>query len=236
MNDLSRNTFQLFDLRLTPAQEAAFERYENELLSWNNRFNLTAIQEPSQVQTKHFLDSLSCLSIMRESPVEKIIDVGSGAGFPGIPLKIVLPHIHLTLVESVGKKVSFLNHLIEVLGLQNINVVNERVEVLGQQSQHRQKYDWAIARAVAVMPVLAEYLLPLVRMGGKMLAMKGQNAPAETQTADRAFRILGGHLRRLVPVTLPGVTDERYLVVIDKVAATPESYPRRVGIPAKKPL
>ncbi len=236
MNDLSRNTFQLFDLRLTLAQEAAFERYENELLSWNNRFNLTAIQEPSQVQAKHFLDSLSCLSIMREAPVEKIIDVGSGAGFPGIPLKIVLPQIHLTLVESVGKKVSFLKHLIDVLGLQNINVVNERVEILGQQSQHRQKYDWAIARAVAVMPVLAEYLLPLVRMGGKMLAMKGQNAPAETQTADRAFRILGGHLRRLVPVTLPGVTDERYLVVVDKVAATPESYPRRVGIPAKKPL
>jgi 16S rRNA (guanine527-N7)-methyltransferase len=236
MNDLTRKTFQLFDLRLTPGQEAAFECYENELLSWNDRFNLTAIQDPLQVQTKHFLDSLSCLPIMREAPVENIIDVGSGAGFPGIPLKIVLPQIHLTLVESVGKKVSFLKHMIGILGLHNINVVNERVEVLGQQSQHRQKYDWAIARAVAVMPVLAEYLLPLVRMGGKMLAMKGQNAPAETQTADRAFRILGGHLRRLVPVTLPGVTEERYLVVVDKVAATPESYPRRVGIPAKKPL
>ena len=236
MNDLSRNTFQLFDLRLSPAQEAAFECYESELLSWNNRFNLTAIQDPTQVQAKHFLDSLSCLPVMREAMVEKIIDVGSGAGFPGLPLKIVLPQIHLTLVESVGKKVSFLKHMIGVLGLQNIEVVNERVEVLGQQPQHRQKYDWAIARAVAVMPVLAEYLLPLVRMGGRMLAMKGQNAPAEAQTADRAFRILGGHLRRLVPVTLPGVTEERYLVVVDKVAATPESYPRRVGIPAKKPL
>jgi 16S rRNA (guanine527-N7)-methyltransferase len=236
MNELARISYQLFNLRLNPAQVAAFEAYEKELLSWNARFNLTAIQEPSQIMFKHFLDSLSCLLVMRESTLESVVDVGSGAGFPGLPLKIACPQIHLTLVESVGKKVAFLNHIISLLGLQNVTVVNERAETIGHQPEHRQKYDWAVARAVAIMPVLAEYLLPLVKIGGGMLAMKGENAPAETQAADQAFRILGGHLHRLVPVTLPGVSEERYLVIIGKIAATPENYPRRVGVPVKKPL
>ncbi len=236
MNELAKNSLHLFGIRLNPAQITAFECYESELLEWNTRFNLTAIQEPSQILVKHFLDSLSCLQIMREGPMEKVIDIGSGAGFPGLPIKIVNPSIHLTLVESVGKKVTFLKHMIARLGLKNVEILQDRAENLGLQPEHRQKYDWAVARAVAVMPVLAEYLLPLVCVGGKMLAMKGQSAPVETQSAENAFRILGGHLHRLVPVTLPGVTEDRYLVVIDKVAATPNGYPRRVGLPAKKPL
>jgi 16S rRNA (guanine527-N7)-methyltransferase len=126
--------------------------------------------------------------------------------------------------------------VVQTLGLQSVEVVQERVEDLGQAPAHRERYDWAVARAVAILPVLAEYLLPLVRIGGSMLAMKGESGPAEAHSAEKALRLLGGHLRQLLPVTLPGVSEERYLVVIDKIAATPQAYPRRVGVPTKKPL
>lgn len=212
------------------------QQYESELLDWNTRFNLTAIDDPEKVRIKHFLDSLTCLLAMRDTEIDRVIDVGTGAGFPGLPLKIACPSIQLTLVESVGKKADFCRHVVKKLNLEGVEVLQERAEVIGQISRHREQYNWAIARAVAVLPVLAEYLLPLVRIGGGIIAMKGESAPAEAHNADQAIRLLGGHLRKLLPVTLPGVADERYLVVIDKVAATPQAYPRRVGLPAKKPL
>lgn len=227
---------RLLGLRLTPAQLDALTLYERELLDWNTRFNLTAIRKTEDVHIKHFLDSLTCLQAMRESPGERLIDVGTGAGFPGIPLKIILPRLQLTLVESVGKKADFCRHMVGMLELQGVEIVQERAEVIGQLPAYRERYDWAVARAVAILPVLAEYLLPLVRVGGNMLAMKGESGPAEAHTAERALRILGGHLRQLLPVTLPGVSEERYLIIIDKIAATPAAYPRRIGMPAKKPL
>jgi len=236
VKELAQYARTLLGIRLAPVQLAALEAYEHELLDWNARFNLTAIQETDQIRVKHFLDSLTCLCVMRESPMERVIDVGTGAGFPGIPLKICCPSIRLTLVESVGKKADFCRHVAKTLGLDNLEVVQERAETLGQMPAYREQYDWAVARAVAIMPVLAEYLLPLVKVGGAMLAMKGESAPAEAHSADHALRLLGGHLRKLVPVTLPGVAEERYLVVVDKVAATPQSLPRRVGQPAKRPL
>ena len=223
-------------LRLSVAQVTAMERFERELLDWNTRFNLTAVRDSNGVQVKHFLDSLTCLLALRDSSVNRVIDVGTGAGFPGLPLKIACPAMQLTLVESVGKKADFCRHVTKTLALDGVDVVQERVEVLGQQPAYREQYDWALARAVAAMPVLAEFLLPLVRVGGRALAMKGESGPAEVQTAERAMRMLGGHLRQLVPVHLPGVAEERYLVVVDKVAATPANYPRRVGVPAKRPL
>jgi len=223
-------------VRLSAAQLDSLKRYEQELVDWNARFNLTAIRHPQEIRTKHFLDSLTCLQAMREMPVERLVDIGTGAGFPGIPLKIVYPKMQLTLVESVGKKAEFCRHLVRTLGLSGVEVVQERAEVLGQLPAYREKYDWAVARAVAILPVLAEYLLPLVRVGGRMLAMKGESGPAEAHAAEHALRVLGGHLRQLVPVTLPGVVEERYLVVVDKVAATPNGYPRRVGVAAKKPI
>jgi 16S rRNA (guanine527-N7)-methyltransferase len=236
MRDLAQAARVLTGIQLTPAQIKTFERYEQELLEWNARMNLTAIREPAGIRIKHFLDSLSCLCVMKDTPVDRVIDVGTGAGFPGLPLKIVFPHMRLTLVESVGKKADFCRHAAAVLGLENVEVVQDRAEALGQMREHRQRYDWALARAVAVLPVLAEYLLPLVKVGGAMLAMKGESAPAEAHSAEHAHRVLGGHLRKLVPVTLPTVAEERYLVVVDKLAATPPGYPRRVGLPAKKPL
>jgi 16S rRNA (guanine527-N7)-methyltransferase len=236
VKEFAQNTQNLLGLKLTASQLATLELYEGQLLEWNSRFNLTAIQESDKIRTKHFLDSLTCMIAMRDAPMDKIIDVGTGAGFPGLPLKIIYPRMQLTLVESVGKKVSFLRHIVKTLDLQDVQIHQERVETIGQIPDHRQKYDWAIARAVAIMPVLVEYLMPLVKVGGAAIAMKGETAPAEVQTADHAIRVLGGHLRKLIPITLPGVADERYLVVIDKIAASPPGYPRKVGIPLRKPL
>ena len=236
MDDLTQSVQALLGIRLTPSQVSAFNSYEHELLEWNEMHNLTAIRDPEKVRIKHFLDSLTCLLALRETPMERIIDVGSGAGFPGLPLKIVCPAIHLTLAESVGKKADFCKHMVKKLGLSGVNVVTERAETLGQMPAYRERYNWAVARAVAELPVLAEYLLPLVQVGGMILAMKGESAPAEAHAADRAFRLLGGHLRRLTPVSLPGVADQRFLVIVDKVAATPANYPRRAGIPSKRPL
>jgi len=236
MKELAQQAQALLGLHLTSAQLLALGKYENELIAWNERFNLTAIDNPQKIRTKHFLDSFTCLIAMRDSSIERVIDVGSGAGFPGIPLKIAFPVIHLTLVESVGKKADFCRHIVKILGIDGVDVVQERAEIVGTLPPYRQQYDWAVARAVARMPVLMEYLLPLVRVGGRTLAMKGESGPAEAQAAEHAMHILGGRLRQITPVSLPGVEDERYLVVADKIAATPDQYPRRVGVPAKHPL
>ncbi len=236
MQELIYHARQMLGLHLSRSQLSAFTLYERELVDWNTRFNLTAIRDPQEIHIKHFLDSLTCLLALRDSPVDRLVDVGTGAGFPGIPLKLIYPKLQLTLLESVGKKAEFCRHVVKMLDLRGVEVVQARAEVLGQDSSHRQRYDWAVARAVAILPALAEYLLPLVRVGGGMLAMKGESGPAEAHSAERALRVLGGHLRQLLPVTLPGVAEERYLVVIDKVAATPLAYPRKVGLPAKHPL
>lgn len=236
MESLVHAAQQLFGIHLTGRQVLAFITFENELLAWSEKFNLTAIRDIEGIRTKHFLDSFSCILAWKEIPPKRLIDVGTGAGFPGIPLKILYPSMELTLVESVGKKTSFCRHMVEILKLQSVEVITGRAEEVGQMPAQRESYDWAVARAVANLPVLAEYLLPLVRVGGRMIAQKGHSAPAEAHNAEKAFRLLGGQMRSLLPVTLPGVAEERYLVVVDKVAATPLMYPRKPGFPAKSPL
>ncbi len=236
METLKLEAKNLLGITLTSRQLAAFDRYRQELLEWNAKFNLTAIRDETGIRTKHFLDSLSCLLVLRENPPTRLIDIGTGAGFPGIPLKIILPQMQLTLVESVGKKADFVRHVVQTLGLDKVEVLQARAEDLGQNPHYRENYDWAVARAVANMPTLVEYLLPLVKVGGSTLMMKGENGPAEAHTAEKAMRMMGGRLRQLVHVTLPGVADDRYLIVVNKVAATPPKYPRRIGIPTKDPL
>jgi 16S rRNA (guanine527-N7)-methyltransferase len=169
-------------------------------------------------------------------PRTKLIDVGTGAGLPGIPLKIVCPQLQLTLVEATGKKAKFCQHVIEKLNLAGVTVVKARAEEVGRDPAHREQYDWAVARAVAEMPTLAEYLLPLVKRGGCAVAQKGPGALRETQSAEAAIGRLGGELVQIVPVELPRIVETRYLVVIKKAAASPLAFPRRPGVPAKTPL
>jgi 16S rRNA (guanine527-N7)-methyltransferase len=236
MEKLIREARELFGFHLNDRQVEALTSLEHELLEWNDQFNLTAIRGTDGIRTKHFLDSMSCVLAWKDQPPRSLIDIGTGAGFPGIPLKILYPSMRLTLVESVGKKANFCRHVVGILNLDSTEVIAARAEDVGQMPVHRESYDWAVARAVADLPVLAEYLLPLVAVGGSMLAQKGQGAPIEVHKAGNALRILGGVLKQLVPVTLPGVAEERFLVVVDKVAATPLNYPRKSGIPGKKPL
>ncbi len=221
---------------LTPEQLDQFGRYLSLLLDWNERLNLTAVRDPRSIQIRHFLDSLSCLQVMGDVNGRRLIDVGTGAGFPGLPLKIACPTLQLTLVESVQKKARFLQAVVDDLALPDVKILVERVELLGQLPPYREQYDWAVARAVANMPVLAEYLLPLCRIGGHMLAQKGGSAAMETAVAESAFYVLGGTNQRLHLVQLPEASEQHYLVVVDKMVATPSRYPRRIGLPAKRPL
>lgn len=235
-NHLAQDFLNLTGATLTPEQSSALEIYAQELQDWNQHYSLTAIRDLEKVRVKHFLDSLSAHLVMRNTRVERVIDVGTGAGFPGIPIKILCPQIHLTLVESVEKKVRFCEHIVKKLSLANVEVIRDRAEILGKQTAHREQYDWAVARAVAQMPILMEYLLPFVRVGGRVLAMKGETGPAEVHAAEQAIKLLGGNFAQVTSVTLPGIVEERYLVVVNKVATTPEKYPRRAGTPSKRPL
>jgi len=232
---LAAGARKLLNLELTLQQLAAFQTYADELVRRNQEFNLTGITNEAGIQTKHFLDSLSILAVLPAGPA-RVIDVGTGAGFPGLPLKIVRPELALTLVEATGKKADFCAAMVVKLGLKDVTVLKARAEDVGQHPAQREQYDWAVARAVAELPVLAEYLLPLARLGGHALAQKGPAAPAEAQAAAKALARLGGELEQIVPVELLGLEDQRYLVILKKIAPTPAAYPRRAGMQSKRPL
>lgn len=224
-------------LELTPEQIEVFELYYRQLIAWNESVNLTSITDYEEVQVKHFLDSLSCLQVLTPfAPQTRCIDIGAGAGFPGLPLKIVRPQMRLTLLEATGKKVLFLEHIVGELGLREVEIVKGRAEELGRQSAHREGYAVAMARAVAQLPVLLEYALPLLKVGGIFVAQKGVDIEDEVEAAQSAMKILGGRMKEVRPVHLPGLEATRHLVVAEKVAPTPQKYPRRTGVPAKRPL
>ena len=225
-----------FGIRLNTRQLEAFDEYAAELQAWNQRFNLTSVTDRAQIEIKHFLDSLSCLMVMRPRPGDRIIDIGTGAGFPGIPIRIACPQVHMVLVESIGKKAQFCQHIVDELQLTKVAVIHSRAEQVGRLPEYRETFDWAVARAVAKLPTLLEYLLPLVKVDGRTIAQKGDTAPAEAHSAAVAMEVLGGELEEITPVELPTVTETRYLVVVRKSAATPEKYPRRPGVPGKRPL
>lgn len=228
---------QQFNFSLTKAQLDAFECYRQELIAWNERVNLTGILDPEEIVVKHFLDSLSVHLVLPDRPSTlSLIDVGSGAGFPGLPLKIALPGLRLTLLEATGKKTLFLQHIVETLKLTGVTIVTARAEEAGRRPEHRERYDVAVARAVAPLPVLAEYTLPLVKVGGRVILQKGQHPADEVKLAANALGILGGRINQILPVTVPGLAAERHLVVIQKNKPAPPQYPRRPGLPAKKPI
>jgi 16S rRNA (guanine527-N7)-methyltransferase len=210
-----------------------FDLYLKELLEWNNKFNLTSITDPAEVRLKHFEDSLALLQVM-ELTNESVIDIGAGAGFPGIPLKLKCPNIKLTLVEATGKKVEFLRHLVATLKIEGVKVFHARAEELAKTQ--KEVYDLAVSRAVAQLNVLAEYCLPFVKIGGLFVAYKDAEVEEEVAQAQKAIAALGGKIKEIKKIKIPGWEIGRSLVIIEKISPTPAKYPRRPGMARKKPL
>lgn len=230
---------------LTAEQIEHFGIFSRLLRDWNRRVNLTSITDPDDIQRKHFLDSLACcLGLEKEEPgfspadwaQKRFIDVGTGAGFPGLPLKIALPEIRLTLLEATGKKIVFLEALVSELGLRGVEVVSGRAEEVAHQPGYRATYDVALARAVAPMATLVELALPFLRTGGVLVAQKGEDPRQEVSDAAYANQAMGGGPPVVTAVNVPGLGASRHLVRIEKSAPTPQAYPRRPGMPNKRPL
>lgn len=226
-------------LGLSQEQLEQFETFYRELTAWNRHLNLTAITDYQEVQTRHFLDSLTIVLAWPEKPVApgyRVIDIGSGAGLPGIPLKIAFPAIKLVLLEASRKKALFLEHLKNKLGLNDTEIAVGRAEAVAHDTCYRERFDLALSRAVASLPTLAELTLPFCRVGGLLIAQKKGNIKEEVSAAAPAITWLGGHLQEVKDLKLEELPDRRYLVVIAKVSPTPATYPRRPGLPAKRPL
>ena len=225
-------------ITLSGSQLQQFETYYRELSDWNQRAGLTSITGCLEVQIKHFLDSLTvCLAFIDDFPQDcRLVDVGAGGGFPGLPLKLAFPELDLVLLESVGKKARFLEHVAAVLELEGVEVLTGRAEQLAHEPELRESFDLAVIRGVAKMPVLLEYTLPYCAVGGRVVALKHGGVDQEIADAGRALETLGGGDCVILPVTLDGLTDDRVVVSVAKVAPTPDQYPRRPGIPAKRPL
>lgn len=225
-----------YGLKLTPEQYTAFAEYYQLLIEWNEKINLTAITEPGEVAVKHMIDSLSCLD-NNYFPIKcKVIDVGTGAGFPGVPIKLYRPDLKLTLLDSLNKRLNFLQQVIDKVGLYDVELVHMRAEDGGRAVKLREKYNVAVSRAVARLNVLCEYCLPFVEPGGHFIALKGAKFKEEVIEAKKAVKALGGEITEVREVKLPGIEDVRAIIYIKKVSKTPAQYPRRSGLPEKKPL
>lgn len=223
---------------LSVEQVEQFEIYYRELVLWNKRINLTRITDYKDVQIKHFADSVAPLGVINipTRGVLKCMDVGSGAGFPGLPLKILIPSINLCLVESVGKKARFLEHLVKRLGLLDVTIYNNRAEILGRYDTLREAFDLVLARALGSMNVVAELTLPFSRIGGQVIVFKKGRISQEMKDSHGAIIKLGGKLSGCHPIQISGLDDNRTLVILDKVTNTPAVYPRKAGMPKKRPL
>ena len=223
-------------IELTPEQLQQFNQYFELLVEWNEKMNLTAITDQPSVYLKHFYDSISMAFYVDFSNGQSICDVGAGAGFPSIPLKICFPQLKVTIVDSLNKRIQFLTHLAEQLGLTEVNFVHARAEEFGQNPVYRERFDMVTARAVARLSVLSELCVPLVKKGGQFVAMKAAAAQDELKDAKKALATLGAEKEEEYTFTLPVEESERSLFVFNKVKSTPKKYPRKPGVPNKTPL
>ena len=222
------------DIQLSVEQHEKFHKYMNLLIEWNEKINLTAIVEPKEVILKHFVDSLTISKFLKDG--DKVIDVGTGAGFPGIPNKIYNEKINVTLLDSLKKRTIFLDDVINNLQLKNIKSVHGRVEEIAQNKEYREKYDVVTSRAVAQLNILLEYMLPLVKVGGICICMKGSEIEEELNNAKNAAKILGGEIEKVENFELADSEMKRNLVIVRKEKNTPNKYPRKAGTPSKEPL
>ncbi len=224
----------IYGARIDDKGKERLKTYAEMLVAWNEKINLTTILDDEGIAVKHFIDSFTILPQLKKGA--RLIDVGTGAGFPGIPLAIVRPDIQVTLVDSLRKKVDFLEEVIKELALTNIRAFHSRAEDFARLPKHREKYDVAVARAVALLPALLEYCLPFVKVGGQFIAMKGPDGANELSSAGKALSILGGTCEGTKTFTLPGTDMQRCLISVQKVQETPRNYPRKSGKPGKEPL
>lgn len=230
---------QKMGINLHKEQIKKFSRFLELLAQWNQKINLTSLKTPREIIIKHFLDSINCIKVINkyiDTERISVIDVGAGAGFPGMPIKIICPSIRLSLLEARKKKTVFLKKIIGEMNFQQVEILNGRAETFGKDADHRERYDVAISRAVARLNILSEYCLPLIRLGGFFIAQKGRSYKEETEKSLKTVQVLGGELIGVENVRIPFINQERYLLVIKKIKDTPSEYPRKVGFPQKRPL
>lgn len=232
--DLMCSYGKRIDIEFNDKQLDQFYEYMNLLLEWNKKINLTAIIEVEEIILKHFIDSLTINKYIGEN--KTLVDVGTGAGFPGIPLKIYRPDLKVTLVDSLNKRINFLNEVISKLDLKDINTVHKRIEDFGKDKKYRESFDYVTARAVANLTTLSEYLIPISKVNGKCICMKGNDIEEEVYSSKNAINLLGGKINKIDYFELPNSDISRNIIVIDKIKETPNKYPRKAGLPSKEPL
>ncbi len=226
----------LLGIQLTEKQKQQFDKFYELLVEWNKVMNLTGITEYEEVNEKHFVDSVALVKAVSLNEKQNLIDVGTGAGFPGIPLKIVFPHLKVTLLDSLNKRIKFLDTVIEELGLEHIETIHGRAEDFAKQAHYREQYDICVSRAVANLATLSEYCLPYVKIGGLFIPYKSGEIEEELSHSEKAITILGGKLDQVIKFELPGSEIGRSFVKIEKVKSTAKKYPRKAGLPSKEPL
>lgn len=236
MGKIFEEKLQQLDIELSEQQFLQFDKYYELLVEWNKVMNLTGITEYEEVNEKHFVDSLSIVKAIDIGKIETVIDIGTGAGFPGIPLKIAFPHLKVTLLDSLNKRIKFLDTVIEELDLKDIHTIHGRAEDYARQEQYREQYDLVVSRAVANLSTLAEYCLPYTKISGLFVPYKSGDIEEEVKNAVTALKILGGKQRKIVKFQLPGSDIGRSLIIIEKMKSTGKKFPRKAGLPAKEPL
>lgn len=224
------------DIQVTDQMLVQFDKYYEMLVEWNKVMNLTSIVDYNEVLCKHFIDSLSIVRAVQMDKISSIIDIGTGAGFPGIPIKIVFPHVKVTLLDSLNKRVKFLNAVINELELKNITAIHGRAEDFAKQTNYRESYGLCVSRAVANLSTLSEYCLPYTTVGGYFVSYKSGEVEEELNQSRHAVKILGGSVQDTIKFQLPGTDINRSFVIIKKEKETPKKYPRKAGMPAKEPL